>query len=262
MKICFFIQWLKTGGAERNIVNLSNHFVNNGNCVDIVLLGNTIEFDLNPKINVVTISEFSGHESVFTKFRLLQERRRKFLDYYFKRKPDIIVCLLNSVLIYLPRGIRVPVVSSERSNPFKEISWFVRKISFNLYNKCDGLIFQTNSVMRRFPRRLQRKGIVIKNPVVSQEIIEPIDFSKRNHHIIAVGRLHCSKGFFELIDAFQMVLKKHNDYYLDIYGDGELKKKLDYYISKNNLRGKVALKGNQLNVFRNNLDSALLYKTN
>lgn len=249
MKICFFIQWLKTGGAERNVSILANSFVKIGHLVDIVLLGNVIEFAIDDRVKVHYISDFSGHENTMIKLCKMSNRRKCFTEYCDNNKPDVIICLLNSVLIYIPKKISIPIISSERSNPFKEINWIKRMASFYLYRRCDGLVFQTNAIMKQFPLFLQKKGIVIYNPIFLSAKIEPISYKNRNNNIVAVGRLHYSKGYFDLIDAFENVFKNHNDCVLDIYGDGELKDKLTQYINKKKLSDKVILKGNYPNVF-------------
>jgi len=47
------------------------------------------------------------------------------------------------------------------------------------------------------------------------------DTEKKGKRVITAGRLTQQKGYDMLLDAWYIVHKKHSDWYLDIYGDGE-----------------------------------------
>ena len=54
-------------------------------------------------------------------------------------------------------------------------------------------------------------------------------YSKR---IIAVGRLSWEKGYDRLIDIWELVSRKKTEWQLDIFGEGELERSLNYKIEK------------------------------
>ena len=54
--------------------------------------------------------------------------------------------------------------------------------------------------------------------------------------VIAVGRLGWEKGYHRLLDIWKSVIDKHEDWELDIFGEGELESELRSYIEKNNIK--------------------------
>ena len=56
-----------------------------------------------------------------------------------------------------------------------------------------------------------------------------------NKKVIFVGRLIEQKGVFDLLRIWSIVYTKHPDWQLDIYGDGDLRDKLEERISKMNI---------------------------
>lgn len=68
--------------------------------------------------------------------------------------------------------------------------------------------------------------------------------------IISVGRFGKEKGFNQLIDAFTLVVKKHPDWQLDIYGDGETMPQIKKMIDQNELEENVNLLGMRKDVMK------------
>lgn len=64
-----------------------------------------------------------------------------------------------------------------------------------------------------------------------------------NRKIISIGRLVKEKNFLSLIQAFQIVSEIHDDWTLEIYGEGSERSVIEDYILKNGLQDKVFLKG-------------------
>lgn len=63
-----------------------------------------------------------------------------------------------------------------------------------------------------------------------------------NKTVIAVGRYNYQKGFDRLIEAWDLVCRKTDDWKLEIVGDGELRSDLLRRIVEKRLEGKVILK--------------------
>ncbi len=74
----------------------------------------------------------------------------------------------------------------------------------------------------------------------------PKESSKLNSkNIISVGRLSKEKGFDDLIDVFNLVLKERQDWTLNIIGDGEEKELLENKIRDYDILDKIILHGYQ-----------------
>ena len=93
MKISFFIGGMSRGGAERVISILANDYCARGWDVDIVLLlQNTVEYDLDSRIQIVDLAMKSGGYMQNAPRWLLGIRR-----YLRNRKPDRVVSFIGRI---------------------------------------------------------------------------------------------------------------------------------------------------------------------
>ena len=90
---------------------------------------------------------------------------------------------------------------------------------------------------------------VMPNPV-SFKCDVPSDLTEKS--VISMGRLEYVKNFSSLINAFRIVVQRHPDWTLKIYGDGRLKESLKDLIYMNGLQDNVFLMG-----FSNNMEKPL-----
>jgi len=81
--------------------------------------------------------------------------------------------------------------------------------------------------------------------------------SLESKHVISVGRLDAQKGYDLLIDAWQIVAKKHPDWILDIFGTGDWEVKLLNRINELNLNHNIKLRGLTSDVVSNYLESSI-----
>lgn len=226
MKRIFFVtRSLSAGGAERVIVQLANSFTKeNIECTIITLNNDKAFYDINNQINQYPIGKLSTNRIIdkIKKYKTIRE-------YVKLNKPDIVLSLPEDVGIYvIPSliGTGIPVVVSERNNPWvmpwKKVTRLFRKI---FYPFAKGIIFQTEEAASFFSKKIQKKGIVLPNPLDLGRIPEPISSPKRKE-IVGAGRLESQKNFPLLIKSFANFYKKYPDYSLTIYGEGTLKDEL------------------------------------
>ena len=188
-----------SGGAERVIAQLSNYFIaeKKVNCEIIMLDRSDIAYDLEPQVRVAEIGEQSPNKVIdkLKRYSLLRKRVKE-------RKPDVILAMPEDIGIYAIlalRGLNIPIYVSERNNPWVmpdvKITRFLRKIA---YRYVDGIIFQTKMAKSFFPNYIQKKGIVLFNPVDASRI--PVQYTGvREKKLVAVGRLEPQKNFSLLI---------------------------------------------------------------
>ena len=74
------------------------------------------------------------------------------------------------------------------------------------------------------------------------------EYNFDNKEILSVGRYDIQKGFENLIKAFSIVLKKHNDWKLRIVGDGELKEVYEKQIKLFDINNNVILEKSTKNI--------------
>ena len=78
----------------------------------------------------------------------------------------------------------------------------------------------------------------------------------KEKRVIAVGRLNQQKGFDMLIDAWKIVESQNKEWRLDIFGEGELKEKLQTQINELGLKN-VSLRGYAKNIENEYLNSSI-----
>lgn len=258
MRIVFAIPGLGFGGAERVVSILASQLVKDNHDVKIILtsgnkkiaydLSQNVEIDfLPPKINVL-------------KRWLLF--RKKCLEY----KAEAIIAFMDTVGVMAACFMMhsgIPVITSERNDPTEKS----RKLSFTFKALkaisvflTKGYVFQSEGARNSYPKVCQRKSTIILNPI-EDDCIPNRDNNEIELSIVNVGRLHNQKNQAMLISAFANSLFCKNGYVLHIYGDGELKTKLQSQVFNLGIEKKVILEGNQKDVLEKIKNASLFVLT-
>lgn len=259
MKLVFIAYLHGYGGAEKQIILLANEMKKREHDVTIISLAeNNNCFEIENGINMIFVKEFSRG--------ILAKANRYFgLKKVLKElKPDATINFWFQSAVFTAytsskyTGIKI---YSERGDPndkeYNGINSILRKKSFK---HLDGFVFQTEKVKKCFSPEIQKKSIVIHNPVLIREkdyILPDV----RNNTIITVGRLHEQKNQIYLINVFSKFLKTHKNYNLEIYGDGELKDYLKNKCKELGIEKNVKFMGNQKNIFEEIANSKMFILT-
>lgn len=246
-KICIVTRALINGGAERVIAQLANYFVKNGiDCSVITIDVAAVAYELDTRIDVVAIGKKADNK-VKDRFSRYAEVRKKIIQY----KPDVVLSMPEDIGIYVILaliGSKIPVYVSERNNPWVmpdvKITRLLRSIA---YPFAEGIIFQTDMAKSFFSKNIQKKGVVLPNPVDIARIPEPHK-GKRQKVLVAVGRLERQKNFPMLIKAFSKFYRKEKNFKLVIYGEGRERTNLEILIKELGLDGVVLLPGRNKDV--------------
>ncbi|GFI01204.1 MAG: glycosyltransferase family 4 protein [Lachnospiraceae bacterium] len=216
MKILFTVASMAGGGAERVISILASHLMKDGHQVMIVMTaGERVDYQLDPKIQVISIGGTSGGK-LGKRLKRIQKLRALFCQ----NKDGVIVSFglgSNFYTAIAHLGLKNRLVISERNDPAACPHPYFRN---KVFGCADRLVFQTKDALECFPKRLREKGCVIPNPI-SGTIIPPYE-GARKKTIVAVGRLEPQKNYPLLLKAFAVFHKKYPAYTLHIYGRGEL----------------------------------------
>lgn len=234
-KILFVINQLGGGGAERVLTLLANKF-SDENDVSILAVHNVKnKYEISEKINVIEL-DGCGESTleIIKKIRTIVKQIR----------PNTIVSFeyhMNMKVLLAAFGMRkVKIIVSERNDPAKKGGKFGYKQLRNLlYKKADWLVCQTPDAKEYFPQNIQKKTVVIPNPIKS-DLPRPWE-GNRKREIVNFCRLNPQKNLKLLIDAFANFSSVYQDFSLVIYGDGELHDSLQQYIYEKGLKNKVKL---------------------
>ena len=237
-----------SGGAERQIILLSNQLAQRGHEVTLCVLNEfNSPYSISEKVNVIdlTSKEGSGKLRIWRRYRAFKKTVESV-------RPDVIVNYnLQSAFFCLgiSKKKRGKVVYSERSDPYdKQYSGVLGKVRDLTVVRIDGLVFQSEGARDFFPDKVKDKSIVIHNSVnVPQEKYPMPDV--REKRIINVGRLHPQKNQKLLIDAFAMIATDFPEYIVDIYGDGQLLDELQQHVEFLQLQDRVHLNASRKDIW-------------
>lgn len=243
MKIAFVTPGMTFGGAERVISILANNWCDMGHEVSMFITATNRSpvYKMNEKIKVEYFADYN--EKGVSHLKLISAIRKFIND----EKPDSVISFMNDVCAYTIIaliGTGIPVIYSERNDPNKMNQGKVEKLCRKIVEiGAKHIVFQTNGARTCYSKKVQRKSSIILNPVNLDKIPERTKEEINYLEIVSVGRLEPQKNQELLIDAFNIVSKKHKDAVLKIYGEGSLKNKLQSRIDELGLTEHVFLMG-------------------
>ncbi len=244
MNICFCVDSMGSGGAERVVANLTDFFIEKGNNVSIIMVSTNQKksfYKLNDKVCLTALCE--GYEK-----KIKPIKRVKLLKKAIEScKPDIVISFLPHVNVYTGwaiRGKKTPHIVSERNNPFTDPKdKILRKLKERAFKKADGCVFQTGDAKKYFEGKLKGRSIVIHNPINLGWIPKDFNF-EREKKVVSVGRLQAQKNFPFLLKAFNEFTVENKDYVLEIFGEGAERTVLEQMVKNLGLENKVRFMGN------------------
>lgn len=211
---------LSGGGAERVAVALANQMVVDGHDFTFLITKDkTCVYDLNPNVEVRLICP-QEKNGPFEQIRAIRREMKQHPDSTFMS------FLSNQNLLLLLASLGLPNRAVVSSRNFPSVDFNGRRALFPLRDwlyssRADVVVFQTERQALCFPRGVQRKGLVIENPL-SDGLPKMVPFSKRRHVLAASGRLAEQKNYPMMLRVFERVHKVFPEYRLEIYGKGDL----------------------------------------
>ncbi len=261
-RIAMFIMSLQPGGAERAMVNLANYWAKKGHNVTLVTLASPLEkpfYSISKNVKLLQLSSIVQQPSLHKKGlqhwlikqtwgrRLIKLQAILRLRHTIKQlKPDVVISfidLMNIVILVATKGLKIPVIVSERIDPnHHHIFILLQKLRNFTYPWASKIIVQTKSARNYFSNTLDNKLKIIPNAVAvsTKTASNNKDIPK---HIVTVGRLNPQKDQVTLIRAFAAVAEKHPDLKLTIYGEGRERPRLEQLIQTLGLEQKIKLPG-------------------
>ena len=233
-KIMFICNGLSNGGAERVISILANKLNEQGNEVYVLAFSKTDNnYEISEKINVI-IAQTPKNEIKRKIFRIKEIRKVAI-----ENKIDVIIAFSNynaMSAVFAKFGTKIKVIGFERNDPAKirKITSILRNI---LYRKLDYLVCQTEDAKKFFPKSVQKKSVVILNPL-KDNLPNPYT-EERENKIVSFARFEPQKNVPMIINAFEQFHKKFPQYTLELYGQGSEKEQIIELINKKQLNNSV-----------------------
>jgi glycosyltransferase involved in cell wall biosynthesis len=262
MRLAFYLDdGLICGGAERVAHSLLSHWSDAG--LDVYLIsrrGAEADFyDQPPGIKRLSLMSPSG-PPLPTKperrsYRLPGRSLLRFVVEALRLRrllvsihPDIAIAFLtpgNAKLLAATRGLDCRVVVSERTDMRARrypLMW--RMLRRLLYPRAALVTANARDAIEVLSSYVRRDRLAwLPNPVHLPPEDEAIHRASPQLRMVSAGRLIPSKRNALLIEAFAMFCATHDEWRLDIYGDGPLHGELQAMIKERGLQHRVTLCG-------------------
>lgn len=257
MKIMFYINSIRHGGAERVMSNLATTLSEKENeCILVTSFQNESEYLLGHKVRRISLFENKLCCNFLKRNIALISSLRKCLK---EERPDILISFMaepNFRSILASIGLKNKTLISVRNDPNKEYSnVFTRILAKTLFSFADGIVFQTVDAKKWFPQIIQKKSKVIFNQV--DETFYNTRYVGVRRDVVSTGRLVSQKNHKMLIKAFSSISDQISDN-LIIYGDGEMRTELEALISELDMEKRIFLPG-VIDDVSNTIKSAKLF---
>lgn len=227
--LCFVAESLRCRGYNICIVNLKS-------------TQNTTDYErkLHDDIKLVTVPQFIKSKRL-NHIRFIKKTAKDF-------KAEILVGFTNFPNMYatlVGKMLGIPSIISERGNPQYTFGNSVKdKILVAIVNSSRGGVFQTDGAKAYYGKGLQKRGIVIPNPIFINGEIPNVKQSEREKTVVSVGRLdNFQKRYDVMLDAFKIFVSRYDDYILKLYGTGNDEKLITEWVEERNLTDNVRFMG-------------------
>ena len=255
IKILFFIETLKAGGAEKVMLDLVNQM-------------DQTKFDIT--VQTVWPCDSKKYLSQGIRYKSLYkaENKANHLRYRAEAESGLAYRLhvkddYDIECAYLEMG-PTKVMSASTNEKAKKLAWihcdltkavadperYVAKTS-PWYSKYDQIICVSQSVKERFDALFHNRfdSVVLYNVVDDTAIREksllplPGGAKKRGFTVLSVGRFSPQKKFMRLLQAHKRLLDEGLQHDLWILGDGPERPVLEQYVAENRLQDSVWMPG-------------------
>lgn len=246
-KIAFLNQSLSFGGAEKMMAfvirSVAPHFE------EVFLLQFTDEsgdYELPDNIKYYNLGGNDSTKSIIGKIKLFHFRIKK-VRLFLKDNDISLICSFGFYYTFMAilatQSTNTKVVASERRSP-EDDGFLWGNISKWSYSKCSRVVFQLQRASDYYRDIPEEKKIVIPNPYLMRESIVQYNQGLTNKEIVmAAARLEYVKGFDIGIKAMSIVLKKHPNYKLVIYGKGDFNRQYGKLIEELGINENIVYKG-------------------
>ena len=247
-KIYITSHYLKHGGIEKMVCNLSNLFIGMNYDVEILCTyfdGEPVYY-LNDKVKITYLTDKLPKKTTSLKKNLKELKFIRFINNSLVRFYQY--CLHNKVVIGSIKNIEKSIIISTRNEHTKLISkyskgsnkliaqlhcdysqykGYLKDIKYR-YNNIDYLLLLTEELKNELEpelTKLNKKTRCLTVPNFMKDTKDTKDI-EREKQIISVGRLSVEKGFDRLLLIWEEFLVNNKSYILKIVGDGEEKENL------------------------------------
>lgn len=265
MKILYVFHSLSTmGGVQRIITDKANYLshqfgydiyiiccIQNPNTPNFYPLSSSIK-QINLCIPYYSQYKYKYPKRLWYKYKLNRLLHREITQTVQKIDPDILIGIgnyeANLISTIACKAIKIiechearffmSDYRGERSVLSKLFMIYYRKKYYYTIEKNADMVITLTDQAKELWKKSRRVKVIPNFSSIQVRKLSNCE-SKR---VIAVGRLGKEKGFVRLIETWKIVVSKHPDWQLNIFGDGEQKSVLNNKVRDENIKN-IALRG-------------------
>jgi len=249
-RVCFVVEALGPGGAERVISLLATRWAEAGWDVAICTFDcarDRIYHPLDSRVRLLRLGDGAAEQGGLMRFAALLRRIIRLRGLLLREQPDVVLSFLtkiNILTLAAAIGTRLKIVVSERNNPARQQAHPIWTLLLKvLIRRADAIVVQTKRVADHVPPSARSRTRVIPNPI-EMPPGRPASYDAEGPlQCVAVGRLTAQKGFDLLIDAFARVAPDNPRWSLDIWGEGAEREALEERARTLGMAGRIHLRG-------------------
>jgi len=239
-----------SGGAERVITIIANHWAANDQQVTLITLvpTKTHHYALHAQVKRTELDLLGNSRNTVTAVWNNAQRLKWLRNAIRASTPDVVISFIdttNVLTLLACVGLRIPVIVSERSHPdYHPIGSAWTRLRSLVYRHADGIVVQSHG-LRDWARGFVKDDAVhiIPNPVKPVLNGYPSHRQGSGRTIVAMGRLASEKRFDLLLRAFCQCAKAHADWSLILIGEGEERRSLETLTRELGLEDRVKFPG-------------------
>jgi glycosyltransferase involved in cell wall biosynthesis len=257
MRVTFAIPSLGSGGAERVLTILANTWAGKGWEVTIITLnhpGWESFYEVDGRIGWVRLGLLKEAANPLTGLWNNVQRVRALRQAIRQSRPQVVISFIdtmNVLTLAAARGLHIPVIISERSDPSKHpINAAWSRLRQWTYPWSSRLVVQNRHAQAFFKPRLGEKLCIIPNPILPLPAVagETL-FLAHRPLVLAAGRLSREKGCDLLIRAFARLSERYPDWNLLILGEGPRRNELEALVAELTMQERIKLPGKVKNPY-------------
>jgi len=223
MNVALVTQSFGAGGAEKMMAFVINTLVPVSDRISIILTENVIDYIFPDNVTFKVLKPYDRSNGPLDKVNELRYIAKEANKIIIEESIDLLIgfgAYFATVCVLAAKGTHCKVIGSERRAPsMMTKTW--QLISKWSYKKCDMLVFQLKGARDYYSNLKTEQTRIIPNPYISKWDDLPNIDARRKVVCMAAARLEYEKGFDIGIKAMSKVVKKHNDYKMEIYGAGD-----------------------------------------
>lgn len=257
MKVIVISNGLNEGGTERVSSILASELSKRGHeVIFIATYSNVKSYSLYDKVQYkyIDVDRYGKLGKYYNRSLYILNEIKKF-------KPDCVFSFLVQELLIQSIFNNKNIVYSERTDPNSELRR-IKILKRIVYNSSKAVVFQTKGAREYYGKKVQKKGIIIANPM--DEDLPQWNIDQHEKFIVTACRISPEKNLEMLLKAFEIFKGNHNEYKLKIYGaivDDSYYKKLMILVEEYGIREYVEFCGFSNNVHKKIIEGEVFVLT-